>query len=79
VPYKRWKLTDEDWRNRDKWDAYEVAVNDMIERTSTSAAPWTLVPANSKRYARLQVLETLCRRLKSAIAGAATDKKRGHR
>ena len=79
IPYKRWKLTDEDWRNRDKWDAYEVAVNDMIEKTSTSSAPWTLVPANSKRHARLQVLETLCQRLKTAIAATETGKKGGRK
>jgi polyphosphate kinase 2 (PPK2 family) len=70
VPYKRWKLTDDDWRNRDKWEAYELAVNDMIEKTSTSQAPWTLIPANSKPYARLQVVETLCQRLEDAIARA---------
>ena len=76
VPYKRWKLTDDDWRNRDKWSAYEAAVNDMIEKTSTGAAPWTLVPANCKRHARLQVVETLCRRLKTAIAAAESAKSR---
>ncbi len=79
VPYKRWKLTDEDWRNRDKWDAYEAAVNDMMEKTSTSAAPWTLIPANGKRYARLKVLETLCARLKSAITAAEVGKKGGRK
>ncbi len=75
IDYKRWKLTEEDWRNRDKWDAYEAAVNDMIEKTSTSAAPWTLVPANSKHMARLQVLEAMCRPLKTAIAQSAKTKK----
>ena len=62
--YKRWKLTDEDWRNRKKWDAYEQAVNDMVERTSTRQAPWTLVEANDKYFARLKVLKTV------ATAGA---------
>ena len=76
VPYKRWKLTQEDWRNRDKWEHYQVAVNDMIERTSTSAAPWSLVPANSKRFARLEVLDTLCRRLKGGIEAKGTGKGR---
>ncbi len=76
VPFKRWKLTDEDWRNRDKWNAYESAVNDMIEKTSTGAAPWTLIPANDKRHARLTVLDTLCRRLKTAIAEAETSRSR---
>jgi polyphosphate kinase 2 (PPK2 family) len=75
IPYKRWKLTEEDWRNRDRWAEYETAVNDMVERTSTSVAPWTLVEGNDKRYARLKILETLCTRLgagieRSEIAGA---------
>ena len=64
VAYKRWKLTDEDWRNREKWDAYEVAVDDMIEHTSTTLAPWTLVEANDKRFARIKVLTTVCERLR---------------
>jgi len=61
--FKRHKLTDEDWRNRDKWDAYEAATCDMIARTSTEMAPWVLVEANDKRYARLKVLRTLIERL----------------
>jgi polyphosphate:AMP phosphotransferase len=61
--YKRWKLTDEDWRNRKQWDAYQQAVNDMVERTSTHQAPWTLVEANDKNFARLKVLSTVCDRL----------------
>ena len=68
VEYKRWKLTDEDWRNREKWDAYEAAVNDMVERTSTSWAPWTLVEANDKRFARIKVLDTICNDLQGAIS-----------
>ncbi|MBL8660243.1 MAG: polyphosphate kinase [Rhodospirillales bacterium] len=59
TPYKRWKLTDEDWRNRERWEEYELAVNDMVERTSTRRAPWTLVEGNDKRFARLKVLATL--------------------
>jgi polyphosphate kinase 2 (PPK2 family) len=58
--YKRWKLTDEDWRNRKRWDVYQQAINDMVERTSTRRAPWTLVEANDKNFARLKVLKTLC-------------------
>ena len=58
--FKRFKITDEDWRNREKWDAYEQAVCDMIDRTSTEIAPWTLVEANDKNFARVKVLETLC-------------------
>ncbi|MBL8142365.1 MAG: polyphosphate:AMP phosphotransferase [Acidobacteria bacterium] len=68
--WKRWKITDEDWRNREKWPAYDVAVNDMIERTSTRAAPWTLVEANDKAFARVKVLRTACERLAEALAGA---------
>lgn len=58
--FKRFKITPEDWRNRDKWDTYEEAVNDMVDRTSTQIAPWTLVEANDKYYARIKVLKTLC-------------------
>ena len=67
VDYKRWKLTDEDWRNRERWDDYEAAVNDMVERTSTLQAPWTLVEANDKRFARIKVLKTACRALQAGI------------
>ena len=55
-PYKSWKLTEEDWRNRAKWDLYELAVNDMVEHTSTRNAPWHLVAANDKNHARVEVL-----------------------
>jgi polyphosphate kinase 2 (PPK2 family) len=68
VEYKRWKLTNEDWRNRDKWDAYEAAVNDMVERTSTSWAPWTLVEANDKQFVRIKVLNTICNGLDGALS-----------
>ena len=57
--YKRWKLTDEDWRNREKWSLYEAAVEDMLLKTSTAAAPWTVVEANYKWYARVKCLKTL--------------------
>jgi AMP-polyphosphate phosphotransferase len=67
TPHKRWKLTGEDWRNREQWSRYELAVNDMIERTSTRTAPWTLVEANDKYYARIKVLKTVCARLTSAL------------
>jgi len=65
--YKQFKLTDDDWRNRDKWDLYVHAVSDMVERTSTSIAPWTLVEANAKYYARIKVLETLCDRIEETF------------
>jgi len=65
--YKQHKITDEDWRNREKWDAYEAAVDDMLARTSTRHAPWTLVAGDDKRFARVQVLETACRRIEEAL------------
>jgi polyphosphate:AMP phosphotransferase len=65
--FKRFKITDEDWRNRKKWDQYETAVCDMVDRTSTSLAPWTLVEANNKYHARIKVLKTFCRALEDAL------------
>jgi polyphosphate kinase 2 (PPK2 family) len=59
MPLKRWKITDEDWRNREKRPAYEEAVEEMFERTDHPAAPWTIVPADSKRFARVFVAETV--------------------
>ncbi|OGT98364.1 MAG: polyphosphate:AMP phosphotransferase [Geobacteraceae bacterium GWB2_52_12] len=67
VGFKRFKITDEDWRNREKWEEYELAVCDMIDRTSTEIAPWTLVEANDKNYARIKVLKTLCERLEVVL------------
>jgi len=67
TPAKQWKITDEDWRNRDKWDQYELAIDEMIKKTSTEYAPWTIVEANDKPYARLKVLRTVCDRLEEAI------------
>lgn len=61
--YKRFKITEEDWRNRERWPDYERAVCDMVDRTSTEYAPWTLVEANDKRHARIKVLKTLCETL----------------
>ena len=58
-PAKQWKITDEDWRNREKWDAYEKAVDEMLIRTSTTYAPWILVEADCKYYARIKVLRTV--------------------
>ncbi len=59
TPYKAWKLTDEDWRNREKWEMYEQAVNEMLRKTSTITAPWTIVEGNCKWYSRIKVLKTL--------------------
>ena len=67
IGFKRFKITEEDWRNREKWDDYEGAVCDMIDRTSTEIAPWTLVEANDKNYARIKVLKTLCSKIEAAI------------
>jgi len=67
IPWKMHKITDEDWRNREKWDAYEAAVNDMVMRTSTEYAPWTLIPGNDKKFARVEVLKTFRRGLKAAL------------
>ena len=65
--FKRFKITAEDWRNRKKWDRYHEAVCDMIDRTSTTPAPWTLVEANDKYHARIKVLKTLCHRIEKAL------------
>ncbi len=68
IGFKRFKITDEDWRNREKWPLYEQAVCDMIDRTSTEIAPWTLVEANDKNHARIKVLKTLCNQIEQALA-----------
>ena len=65
--YKQYKITDEDWRNREKWDLYHDAIGEMMDRTSTTAAPWTLVEAQDKRWARVKVLETLLARLQAEL------------
>ncbi len=62
-PVKRYKLTPEDWRNREKWPLYEAAVTDMVDRTGSLAAPWTLIEANDKKFARLKVLRSIIARL----------------
>jgi polyphosphate kinase 2 (PPK2 family) len=67
IPYKQWKLTDEDWRNRDKRPQYEAAVEDMLLKTSTATAPWTVVEANDKWYARVKALRTLVETLSSEL------------
>jgi polyphosphate kinase 2 (PPK2 family) len=67
TPHKSWKLTDEDWRNRDRWNDYELAVNDMLRKTSTLTAPWTIVEGDCKWYARIKVLKTLVDGLSSEL------------
>ena len=66
-PLKAWKLTDEDWRNREKRPEYEQAVDDMIARTDQPYAPWHLVEANSKRYARVKVIRTVIERIEGGM------------
>ena len=66
-PRKRHKITEADWRNRDRWDDYEQAVNDMVAHTSTEQAPWVLVPGNDKRFARVTIIETVCDRLAQIV------------
>lgn len=66
-PAKQWKITDEDWRNREKWDQYEQAVNEMLVRTSTTYAPWIVVEGNCKYYARVKVLESVVEALEAKI------------
>jgi polyphosphate:AMP phosphotransferase len=67
IAFKRFKITEDDWRNRDKWDDYVRAASDMIERTGTEIAPWTLVEAEDKNFARIKILKTLCEAIESAI------------
>ena len=82
TPFKHFKITEDDWRNRKKWDAYHRAACDMVDRTSTTQAPWTLVPSNDKYWARIHVLKTLCKQQKIIIQKnscaflAATKKKK---
>jgi polyphosphate kinase 2 (PPK2 family) len=66
-PLRRWKLTDEDWRNRRKRKAYEHAVEDMLERTEHPDAPWTLVEAENKRWARVKVVETVVAAIETGL------------
>lgn len=67
TPYKKYKITHEDYRNRGRWSDYVAAVNEMVARTSTPGAPWHLVPANDKRYARVEILDALCDALKAKL------------
>ncbi len=78
-PAKQWKITDEDWRNREKWDQYEEAVDEMLVRTSTTYAPWIVVEGNDKYYARVKVLKTVVKALEKKIkevSGEGSGKER---
>lgn len=66
-PHKRFKMTDEDWRNRDKWDAYRESVDEMVKRTSTTYAPWTIIEGDCKRWARIRAMETISDLLEQMI------------
>jgi len=67
TPHKHYKITDEDWRNREKWPQYEQAIGDMIDRTSTQVAPWHVIASDDKLWSRLRVLELLCERIERAL------------
>ena len=75
IPEKQWKITDEDWRNREKWDQYELAVNEMLVRTSTTYAPWIVVEGNDKYYARVKVLKTVVEALEEKIRQVKEERK----
>src|SRR3712207_1363143 len=72
-PYRAWKLTDEDWRNREKRQPYEAAVEEMLERTDTPAAPWHVVAAEDKRWARVAVVRTVCEAVEAALTARGID------
>jgi polyphosphate:AMP phosphotransferase len=72
-PYKKWKLTDEDWRNRELFELYEQLGHDVLQYTSTHDAPWIVVEANDKRHARLEVLDSIADHLEAKLAGSAED------
>lgn len=74
TPEKQWKITDEDWRNREKWDQYEAAVDEMLVRTSTTYAPWIVVEGNNKYYARVKVLKTVVEALEKKIEQVKSQK-----
>ena len=71
TPFKQHKITEEDYRNREKWDAYEAAVNEMVQRTSTEYAPWHLIEGNNKRYARVKVIRTYVEALEKRLGEKA--------
>ncbi len=68
TPEKQWKITDEDWRNREKWPQYELAVNEMLQKTSTKNAPWHIIESNDKKYARIRTLEIIVKALEQACS-----------
>lgn len=69
TPEKQWKITEEDWRNREKWDEYEVAVNEMLQKTNTTFAPWYILESNDKHYARIKAMKIIIAEVEKKIAG----------
>lgn len=69
TPEKQWKITDEDWRNREKWDDYEAAIDEMIAKTSTENAPWFIIQSNNKYYARIQAIRTVIDEIEKKLNG----------
>ena len=67
TPSKQWKITDEDWRNREKWPAYEAAVDEMLAKTSTQFAPWHIIESNDKKFARVKAIETVIAAIERAV------------
>ena len=68
TPHKNWKITEDDWRNRRKWRQYNLAIVDMLRRTSTTYAPWTILEGTCKLHARIKALETVATALEAALA-----------
>ena len=67
TPSKQWKITDEDWRNREKWDLYETAIDEMLQKTNTTYAPWVILESNNKKYARIKALKTVIEMLEKKL------------
>ena len=68
IAWKMHKITEEDWRNRERWDDYNAAIDDMVTHTSTHYAPWILIPGNDKKFARVEILKTFCNRMEEALS-----------
>ncbi len=67
TPEKQWKITDEDWRNREKWDVYEIAIDEMLQKTNTTTAPWFVLESNDKKYARIKALKILIEEIEKRL------------
>jgi len=73
TPEKRWKITDEDWRNREKWDKYEESVDDMLKYTNTDYAPWVVIESNNKKYARIKAINAVIDRIETVYEERRKD------